>query len=1319
VTFFNVTDGRPEPLGVQADVVGLNVAVHSGTAEAIVFCLFDADDREIEKIPLPARTGDVFHGHIAGIGAGARYGLRAYGPWDPAHGLRFNPAKLLLDPFATAIDRPFRLHASLFEGDADSAAVMPKAIVGAAFDAASGTQPFAWDRQVIYELHVRGFTMQCREIPTALRGTFAGLAHPAAIGHLTRLGITTVEIMPAAAWLDERHLPSLGLTNYWGYNPVAFLAPDPRLAPGGWKEIRAAVAALQAAGIAVLLDVVLNHTGEGDHLGPTVSLRGLDNAGCYRLLPGSFDYVNDTGCGNTLALEKPFMLRLAMAALRCWALRGGVDGFRLDLATTLGRRADGFDAEAPLFAAIEQDPVLRDRAFIAEPWDIGWGGYQLGTFPARWGEWNDRCRDTIRRFWRGDGGMLGELATRFAGSAEVFALRHRPLTRSINFVTAHDGFSLADLVSFTEKHNEANGEANRDGTDANYSWNSGAEAPREARALLATLLLSHGTPMLSMGDECGRSQGGNNNAYAQDNEISWLDWAAADPAMIYFSGRLVRARLGCPALTGGRMLTGLPVDASGIADVAWLRPDGCALAADDWQDQVNQTLIAALYAPGSRVVVVMHAGRSAIEVVLPEPRPGQRWRRVIDSAEVSAGLLTVAARSVVLFVEEAGAGQRRWVGVTSEALDRLARAAGILSNWWDVGGREHRVGDDTKRALLAAMRLPAATASEFSASEARLGAVAPLPPALVVRAGTAIVVPVASGAHRWVTLLREDGGIERFPIPPGDPRRMALPPLPLGRHTLLLEDSSDAVCHLAVVPTFCHLPDDRRRFGIAAHLYSLRRAGDQGIGDFSTLTKIAEAAAAQGAAVIGLNPLHALFPLDRSRASPYQPSHREFLDPIYIDVPGVPGVADADLVDFPRVWAAKARVLQAEFDAGAADDPAFDAFVTAGGEALRRFAEFEAIAEIEKSTNWPRWPEHLRHPRASGVAAVHGERTRFACYLQYRADTQFAAAAARANQAGLVPGFYRDLAVGSAPDGAEAWAHQDARLAGVSIGAPPDPFAEQGQVWSLPPPDPFAMRREGFAGFAALLAANMRHAGALRIDHVMGLQRLFLVPDGASARDGAYLGYPLQDQLGHLALESNRQKCMVVGEDLGTVPEGLSATLAAANVLSYRVLWFERDGEEFRPPERWPALAAACVSTHDLPTLAGWWQGADIAERKALGLVDAAAAEAARAADKAALVAALRQEHLLTKAVDLAGPLTPALCAAVHALIAATPALLALVQADDLSGETLAVNLPGTDHERANWRRRLRADVASLFGSDAARLVLAAMRAAGRGNESL
>ena len=673
-------EGLPEPLGVTPTPDGVNVAVWSSSAEAIFFCLFEGD-REIERIRLPGRSGDVFNGHVGGVAAGARYGLRAEGLWQPKEGHRFNAAKLLVDPYALALDRPFRLDPLQFDarrdGDGpadgrDSAGVVPKAIVTAPpTPAAPREAPASLTGHVVYELHVRGFTRLHPDIPEAIRGTFAGLAHPAAVGHLKRLGISMVELMPSAAWIDERHLPPLGLSNYWGYNPIGYMAPDPRLAPGGWAEVRSAVEALHAAGIAVVLDVVFNHSGESDHLGPTVSMRGLDNAGYYRLLPEDRRYyVNDAGCGNVLATERPAVLRLVLDSLRTWATTG-LDGFRFDLATTLARRPGGFDPAAPILAAIDQDPLLRSLAVIAEPWDIGMGGYQLGGFPPRWGEWNDRYRDTVRRFFRGEGGLVGELATRVAGSADLFAWRHRPLSASVNFVTAHDGFTLADLVAYERKANLANGEDNRDGTDANHSWNNGAEGPADdpqiearrrsdMRALLAALLFSRGTPMLSMGDETGRTQRGNNNAYAQDGPLAWLDWSGADAELLDFVRRAIELRHAYPALHDDRPLTGAPRDGLSEPDVAWFGPDGRPLAGGGWSDSAAHVLVAvfatALENGMGRLCLVLKGGESARDIVLPPARSG--WRVLLDSAEPDADrrqatVIAAAGRRTVLLVDPA------------------------------------------------------------------------------------------------------------------------------------------------------------------------------------------------------------------------------------------------------------------------------------------------------------------------------------------------------------------------------------------------------------------------------------------------------------------------------------------------------------------------------------------------------------------------------------------------------------------------------------------------------------------------------------------
>lgn len=1344
-----VSAGSPEPLGVCPDGDGVNVAVFSVHADAIEFCLFDADGREIRRVRLPERSGDVFHGHVAGVLPGARYGLRAHGPYDPANGHRFNPSKLLLDPYATAIDRKFSLHASMFAerdgkfDDSDSGFAMPKGIVGAAASLLpGGRSPVPWSRTVLYELHVRGFTMRHAAIPPELRGRFAGLAHPAAIGHLVRLGVTSVELLPAAAWIEERHLAARGLTNHWGYNPVALMAPDPGLAPGGWAEIRAAIAALEAAGIETILDVVLNHTGEGDEFGPTLSLRGLDNASYYRTLPGdAARYINDSGTGNTLALHRPPVLRLAMDALRNWAVLGGVHGFRFDLATALGRRPDGFDPTAPLLAAIGQDPVLRGLKLIAEPWDIGPGGYQLGAFPAVFGEWNDRFRDAARRFWRGDAGMTAELATRIAGSADLFAAKRRP-SRGINFITAHDGFTLADLVAYERKHNAANGEDNRDGTDGNLSWNNGAEgasddeAIRRARqgdqrALLATLLLARGTPMLSMGAEMGQSQGGNNNPYAQDNEIAWLDWDAADPEMLAWTRCLTAIRQGYPALREDRFLTGERQEASLLADVAWLRPDGEAFSGADWQAEGR--LLAVLGSQdklAGRVALGFNRSAQAVAMRLPPAVSGSSWQRLADSATgeigqapVSGSEFSAAPCSVVVLAEQADPAPDRVRRGDDGVLHRLAGAAGIAADWWEVGGARHVPSDDTKRALLAAMGLAAGTAGEardalvaLADEQDRRG----LPLAVTILGDEApeLVVPLPAGLRPrpfWLNVALEDGTTRRLRIGAldgevaesrdadlrrGQHWKIPLPALPCGRHRLWRDDDPGIVCHLTVAPARCHLPaalrDGRRLFGLAAQLYSLRRDGDQGIGDFTTLAMLAEAAAAEGASVLAINPLHALFPRQRERASPYHPSDRRFLDPIYLDLAALDDGSEVSVsraggpyspsIDYTGVWERKNAALEARFAAfeticeARPDGPQardFARFVTEGGETLRRFAAFEAGG---------------------------GERgIRFQMYLQFLAERQLAAAAARAGAAGLSLGLLRDLAIGAAPDGAEAAANAGLLARGVSVGAPPDPFSAEGQIWGLPPPNPLALAQDGFAAFAALLEANMRHAGGLRIDHVMGLSRLFWVPEGARGTEGAYVAYPFRHLLGQLTLASHRARCFVVGEDLGTVPEGFRDRLAEADILSYRVLLLERDGIGFRPPAAYPARAMASVSTHDLPTFAGWQAGADIAEQAALGLRDDAdAAMAHRDAERAALDDALGREGLDAAERD----------AAAHGFVGNSPAWLVLAQADDLDGATEAVNLPGTDTERPNWRRRLATPVPDLLRGATAQRILGALRRA-------
>ncbi len=1388
--------GAAGPLGASHDGIGVNFAVVSANATDVDVCFFDAEDRETGRFRLPGRTGEVFHGWIEGVAPGTRWGLRVNGPWAPERGHRFNPAKLLVDPHATRLDRPFRLHPAMFDArihgaehdEVDSAAEVPKAIVEAACPAQPVVRPRVAPRdRVVYECHVKGFTRLHPGIPEEIRGTFAALGHPVAIAHLTRLGVTVLEVMPIWAGLDERHLGPLGLTNYWNYNPIVPMAVDPRLAPGGWAEVRAAIDALHDAGIQVILDVVLNHTGESDHLGPTVAYRGLDNALWYRLRSGDLSrYADDSGCGNGLDLTRQAGLRLGLDALRHAARVGGFDGFRYDLATALGRRALGFDADAPFLAAIRSDPELRDLVHVAEPWDIGPGGYRLGAFPAGWPEWNDRWRDTMRRFWRGDQGIIGEVATRFAGSSDVFAARHRPTSDSLNFITAHDGFTLADLVAYAHKHNEANGESNRDGTDANHSWNHGVEGPsddpavrearlRDVRALLATLFTSHGIPMLAMGDEAGRTQGGNNNAYAQDNAMSWFDWEHANDGLIAFVARLARIRAAHAALRDDRMPTGAAIGAEGIADLEWRRFDGAPFGPGDWHDPENFRLVAVMAGEQDgaidRVIVALSVDPRPAVFVPPPPRPGLRWRLELDSAHpdrepFASAKFPIDGRSVTIFVEEPIPDDHRIWPVDSDSLDRLAHAAGIAPDWWDLTGHGHRVGDDTKRAILKAMGLPADTLGEATDSLERLASETirrPLPLAATAFAGRQGEVSLAGpralgGGTLRLTVELEGGGERVVTVQPGEGRAVfaageetgpsrrvvPLPDLPIGRHRIRFE-GHDETCALTVAPATCHLPEGgaaRRLFGLSAHLYTLRHAADQGIGDFETLALFAEKAGGVGAATLGLNPLHALFQGDRERASPYSPSDRRFLDPIFIDVTRLPAPLAAGIgaeapraaleaarlqglshVDYPAVWALKSAVLRAAFTTfeeaakagGGALVAEFDAFVAAGGEALTRFATFEAIAAVTGATTASGFPADLSawdRPGVADFAARHRRAVRWSQFLQWLAERQLAEAAARGRAAGLGLGFYRDLAVGCAPDGAEAWGAGARLMHRVSVGAPPDPFARDGQVWSLPPLNPIESARLGHAPFAELIRANMAHAGALRIDHVLGLRRLFVVPDGAKGSQGAFVDQPFEDLIGQLTLESRRAECVVVGEDLGTVPWGFRERMAEAEVLSYQVLWFEREGRGFRSPATYPALGTAVVGSHDLATLAGWWIGEDLDEDLRLGRLEEAAAPAARAEraeEKRVLIDTLIAAGALAAdavADELPAALTDEIAAAVHAYAAEGRSMLALVQADDLSGEIERLNLPGTDRERPNWRRRLSVGVETLLETSRARAVL-------------
>jgi isoamylase len=668
-----VWPGNNYPLGAFYDGAGTNFSIFSEIADRVELCLFDEGGTET-KFDLPEVTSFCWHGYLPNVGPGQRYGFRVHGPWKPEEGHRCNPAKLLLDPYARAIEGQARWNEAVFaysfdnpdgpSNDIDSAPFMPKCVVTTPyFDWGNDRHPRTqWHETIIYEVHVKGFSINHTDIPDELRGTYAGLAHPKAIEYFTRLGVTAIELMPVHQFIQDSHLLERGLRNYWGYNSIGFLAPHDEYSAAGKngqqvQEFKQMVKALHEAGIEVILDVVYNHTAEGNHLGPMLSLRGIDNAAYYRLMADDRrHYMDYTGTGNSLNMRHPHVLQLIMDSLRYWILEMHVDGFRFDLASTLARELHDVDRLSAFFDIIQQDPMISQVKLIAEPWDIGEGGYQVGQFPPLWLEWNGKYRDCVRDYWRGEDQTLGEFAYRFTGSSDLYEMTGRKPYASINFITAHDGFTLNDLVSYNDKHNEANGEESRDGESHNRSWNCGAEGPtedpevnklrdRQKRNFLATLFLSQGIPMLLGGDEIGRSQSGNNNGYCQDNEISWFDWESADKDLLEFTRQLIQLRKEHPVFHRRRWFQGRPIHGAQVTDIGWFTPDGSEMTQEDWNGGFAKALgvflngegIQSPDARGERVVdesfyVLFNAHHEPLQFTLPKRDWGDEWVVVLDTA---------------------------------------------------------------------------------------------------------------------------------------------------------------------------------------------------------------------------------------------------------------------------------------------------------------------------------------------------------------------------------------------------------------------------------------------------------------------------------------------------------------------------------------------------------------------------------------------------------------------------------------------------------------------------------------------------------------
>lgn len=1392
----HISKGKPVPLGPTVVAEGsekaVNFALFSANATKVELCLFDAvksegsGQKHIEtaRLALPVCTDGVWHGCVTGISEGQLYGYRVHGPYAPKDGHRFNPHKLLIDPYAKYLDGDFIQHDALYAYDVnspdkdlsfdarDSAPFMPKCVVGE-----PKTHPFKgqekpavpWDETIFYEVHVKGATQLKTDIDSKKRGTFAGLADPSMIAHFKRIGVTSIELLPVQAFFSEPRLTEMGLTNYWGYNPVSYFAPENAYCGAEGKQaFQTMVQALHGAGIEVILDVVYNHTAESWELGPSLSFRGIDNASYYRLQADDKRYyINDTGCGNSLNMQHPRVLALTLDSLRYWASEMQVDGFRFDLATTLARDETGFNPRGGFLAAIEQDPVLSQVKLIAEPWDIGYGGYRLGEFSSAFGEWNDKYRDTLRSFWRGDQGMVPDMAGRLLGSADCFDDGVRGAHSSVNFITSHDGFTLYDMVSYNDKHNHKNGEDNRDGHGHNLSDNCGHEGEtddpkikeqrlKRQKNLLTSLMLSQGTPMVLGGDEMGHSQGGNNNAYCQDNETTWLNWDGVDQDLCDFVGALSALRKKHPVLRRSTFMHGQERTALGVKDITWLTPSGTEMQDAQWHDSQLKSF-AMMLCGGDGVLVLFNNSDQMCSFSLPALLTGQ-WRQAV-ATDGDNSPEKLQAHSVTVLVADGAAEAIVPPHITHGdnhiRLNALADHAGIIDHYHTLDGTQHHTSDTSKAQILAAMGLSVESESTLEASLIQVLTASSrlLPETIVSRVNGCHHIPLnallVQGQPLTWHVECEDGKYISGAAAVAENGFSLMADIGAGYHTLTVSGLSDTPCkaHFITAPHrilgAAEIAQKGGIYGVTAALYGLKSTRNYGLGDFEDLAVLAEGMAGHGADFIGINPVHALFPAAPHLYAPYSPSSRGFLNVMHIAVDKMVDLAgsalddlhsnadfqalltqarNSEFIDYAAVYALKMQAFERAYAVFAVlkdSDPrkqAFAGFCAEKGKALDDLALYDVLFErLDQAQQTYSGADHF--PEA--LASENQDRIGFYRYLQWVADDQLKAAQSRAKSAGMAVGLYLDMAVGIVPGGADVWAgdkNTQAAVQHISLGAPGDAANPDGQQWNLAPLDPLALKRQGYAPFASAVRGVMQQGGAVRIDHVLGLNRSFWCP--TEGGEGAYVTYPLDDLLGILALESQRQNCVVVGEDLGTVPDGFAASLAAWDMLGCSLFFIDRSADGgFLASDRVRKNSLASLSNHDFPTMAGFWEEADLAWRQELGIgADADVLDRERrrrADDRRAIALLLEREGLLPDGIDPQQPprdYSADLNAALHGYLGRSAALAVAVQLEDLLMDRGQPNVPGTTDEQPNWRRKSPLDIDALDSHDGLGQILAAVK---------
>ncbi len=1443
INYINIREGTPYPLGAKWDGSGVNFAIYSRNAEYVYLCLFDNEYKESLCIPVRNRTHYIWHCYVEGIRPGQLYGYRIGGPYNPREGYRFNPAKILLDPYTLAIGRDliwstehfgYQYPYKFYEKDNrdNSRYALLGAVMDPAFSWGDDKQlKIPWKDTIIYEVHVKGFTKLNHLIPEQLRGTYLAFTTEPVIRYLKDLGVTTLEFLPVQHSITEYHLYKSKKVNYWGYNPIAFFAPNPKYAysksiDGVINEFKTMVKVLHQAGFEVILDVVYNHTAEGDHTGPTLSFRGIDNLSYYRVYEEQKElYIDFTGCGNTLNHQNHYVLQLIMDSLRYWVQEMHVDGFRFDLASALARELHNVDRLNSFFAIVQQDPVISRVKLIAEPWDLGKDGYQVGNFPPGWSEWNGKYRDTIRKVINGYENNLSDFATRIAGSSDLYKKDDRKTYSSINFITCHDGFTLRDLVSYNQKHNLDNGWNNLDGTDLNFSNNYGVEGDtldlkikllrlKKQKLFLTTLFISQGVPMLLAGDELNRTQKGNNNPYCQDNELSYIHWDLDEFSMelLITTRFLIELRKKNEVFRREEFFRGEENKVMEVKDIYWLHPDGREMQIEDWQKELCiGVLLPSEFGErfdfytkltGDTFLILFNFSNEKVEFKIPEMIP-TNWKIIFST---SKNLIITNTEDKLKFIhkkyitnefnknyindkfleeietlmanEEKNYIQGESISIPEDTiiilkadknwkdinvrknyrlrlLDLLCNELGIYTKFTDLQNKEYQLTHNELYMVLRSLNLPIKDLSSLEVVyESYKNDIFfyEMQPTIILskqeKYRLEIVIPETLNMFLFRLVDKKNNIlysgeisqyniIETHTIVFSQFRKLKLIKIQIdldisleyGYYFFEIINKNEILNRgkLIIVPDSAYM-DDNIYTGIWIQLYALRSQTNLGIGDFGDLKKLSLKIKQYGYNIIGISPLHYLSINQSENYSPYYPSSRLFIHPMYIDIfsleefhsskialnkwkenlPLIEKEKNNTLINYKTVYRIKKEILYEIYKEFISNEKyrskreEFNQYKK-DNDLLLYHALYETVIEVFGKIRPPEDIYSYESKTQKEFIEGHKEKIDFYSYLFFVAEKQFIDLVKELKNNGIY--LYLDLALGSNPEQIESiymdHFYPNIFSKNARAGAPPDPFSPAGQDWGITVLNPYLLKRYGFEPYRLLLEKNLFNDVFLRIDHIMWFYRLFWIVKEGNQKTSTYIRYPDKDLFGILSLESQKKSAIIIGEDLGTIPEDFREIMKNKKILSWKVFYFEKYNEEYIDPKNYPILSVATINTHDLPTLAGFWTGKDIEEKFKIGLFKEEEYKKEmenRTKERKKIIQLFEKKGYFKdkESITEDSIYGPEIAYYFYRLLSEAPSRILLVSLNDLLGETDAPNIPGTTTEYPSWRIRYSVNIEEL-----------------------